>query len=128
VDDGDECNHELGIILNVDLPGSEHRLGSTDNLRQGPSDRDHAAEGGFELRYHIDNKQLIDFAPGTKAQMPHNPASIIRLYVYLYGERTEEKTAPKCFLFNPADNSLTSALPSVKATDSEDSEASEVVG
>ena len=40
--------------------------------------------------------------------MPHNPASIVRL---LYGERTaDEKTAPKRFLLNPADNSLTSGL------------------
>ena len=41
--------------------------------------------------------------------MPHNPVSIVRL---LYGERTaDEKTAPKRFLLNPADNSLTSGLP-----------------
>jgi hypothetical protein len=36
-----------------------------------------------------------DSASGLKAQMPHNPASIVRL---LYGEHAEEKTAPKRFL------------------------------
>jgi len=41
--------------------------------------------------------------------MPHNPASIVRL---LYGDTLQkEKTAPKGFLFNPANNSLTSAPP-----------------
>jgi hypothetical protein len=41
--------------------------------------------------------------------MPHNPASIVRL---LYGERAaEEKTAPKRFLSDSTDNSLTSTPP-----------------
>jgi hypothetical protein len=55
----------------------------------------HGAEGGFELRYHIDNTQLIYSTSGLKAQIPHNPASIVRL---LYGERAQKrKTAPKRF-------------------------------
>ena len=41
---------------------------------------------GFELRYHIDNTQLIDSTFGLTAQMPHNPASIVRL---LYGEHAQ---------------------------------------
>jgi len=45
--------------------------------------------------------------------MPHIPAAIVRL---LYGERAEEKTAPKRFLSNAASNSLTSAPPGVEAT------------
>ncbi len=53
-------------------------------------------KGGFELFHHSDNTQLTDFAFGVKAQMPHNPASIVRL---LYGERVAgEKTAPKRLL------------------------------
>jgi hypothetical protein len=41
--------------------------------------------------------------------MPHNTASIVRL---LYDElAAEEKTAPKRFLSDSADNSLTSAPP-----------------
>lgn len=66
-------------------------------------------KGGFELLHHVDNTQLVDFASGLKAQMPHNPAAIVRL---LYGERAaEEKTAPKRFLSDSADYSLTSAPP-----------------
>jgi hypothetical protein len=66
-------------------------------------------KGGFELLHHVDNTQLIDFAFGLKAQVPHNLASIVRL---LYGERTaEEKTAPKRFLSILPTNSLASALP-----------------
>ena len=45
-------------------------------------------KGGFELLYHIDNTQLIDFAFGLTAQIPHNPASIVRLS---YGERAQKR-------------------------------------
>jgi hypothetical protein len=66
-------------------------------------------KGGFELLHHVDNTQLIDFAFGLKAQMPHNPASIVRL---LYGELVaQEKTAPKRFFYDSADYSLTSTPP-----------------
>ena len=72
-------------------------------------------KGGCELLHHIDNKQLIDSTSGLKAKYPTIP---IPLYVYLlYGERAEEETAPKALSLNPASNSLTSAPPSVKATD-----------
>jgi len=40
--------------------------------------------------------------------MPHNPASIVRL---LYGERAQKRNRAAGFLFNPANNSLTSAPP-----------------
>jgi hypothetical protein len=36
-------------------------------------------KGGFELRYHVDNTQLIDSASGVKAQNPYNPVPIVRL-------------------------------------------------
>jgi hypothetical protein len=63
--------------------------------------------GGFELLHHVDNTQLTDSASGLKAQMPHNPASIVRL---LYGEPTAKpKAAATCFLFQS--NSLTPGAP-----------------
>src|ERR1700680_1451384 len=58
------------------------------------------AEGGFEPVHHVDNMQLVQFAFGLKAQMPHNPASIVRLF---YDERTygRKKTAAPFFLAGP---------------------------
>jgi hypothetical protein len=52
------------------------------------------AEGGFELLHYVDNTQLTDFAFFLKAQMLHNPATIVRL---LYGERTAEEKAAEVF-------------------------------
>jgi hypothetical protein len=61
----------------------------------GLSEHAMVRKGGFELLHHVDNTQLVDFAFGVKAQMPLNPASIVRL---LYGDcAAEEKTAPRPF-------------------------------
>jgi hypothetical protein len=38
-------------------------------------------KGGCELLHHIDNKQFIDSTSGLKAQIPHNPDSIVRLFI-----------------------------------------------
>ena len=51
---------------------------------------------------------LLILRSGPTAQIPHNPASIVRL---LYGEHYRRKNRAEAFSLNPATNSLTSALP-----------------
>jgi hypothetical protein len=53
-------------------------------------------KGDLNCSIMLITRNLLILHSAQRPQVPHNPASIVRL---LYGERTaEEKTAPKRFL------------------------------